>query len=319
LSSTLARVARVDRGAVDLLADIGELRVDIPSHIADLAVGDWLDVDGDTITEVHPRRTAIVRAAASGESRPQTLVANVDTVFVVVPAFPSPRLGVVERLVALAWDSGATPVLLATKIDLAAEPAAIYREIAGAAPGCDVHLVSAATGEGVADLTAYDRPGRTLCLIGRSGAGKSTFANALLGTERMVVTDVRRDGKGRHTTTHRQLLQLPGGGVLIDTPGLRGVGVWIADDGVDATFPDIKELAAGCRFADCAHDSEPGCAVTGAIASGELPQRRLDSWRKLGREAAWIASRHDARLRKQRQRDWRQISLETRRSGTIRP
>jgi len=247
------------------------------------------------------------------------LVANVDLVLVVVPAFPAPRLGIVERLVALVWDSGATPIVVITKSDLAAEPEVVRRDVAMGAVGCEVYLVSAATGEGMAELQSLDQPGLTLCLLGRSGAGKSTLANALVGTEQMAVTEVRRDGKGRHTTTHRELMMLPGGGVLIDTPGLRGVGMWIAEDGVSQAFPDIEELAAQCRFGDCRHDTEPDCAVTAAITRGELPQRRLDSWRKLEREAVWMATRHDARLRKERQREWRQISLATRRSGTIRP
>jgi ribosome biogenesis GTPase len=318
LSSHLARVARIDRGAADLVSDSGHCRVNVQPAI-DLAVGDWVTADGTDLLAVEPRRTAIVRAASSGESRAQTLVANVDLVLVAVPAFPPPRLGIVERLVALAWDSGATPVVVITKADLAAEPDALRRDVAMGAVGCDVLLASATTGEGMAAVQCLDQPGRTLCLVGRSGAGKSTLANALMGSEQMLVSKVRRDGKGRHTTTHRELMPLPGGGVLIDTPGLRGVGMWIAEDGVAQTFPEIEELAARCRFGDCRHDTEPGCAITEAIATGELPQRRLDSWRKLEREAAWMASRHDARLRKERQREWRQISREVRRSGAIRP
>jgi ribosome biogenesis GTPase len=135
----------------------------------------------------------------------------------------------------------------------------------------------------------------------------------------MAVSPVRRDGKGRHTTTHRELMPLPGGGVLIDTPGLRGVGVWIADDGVAQAFPDIESLIGRCRFSDCRHDTEPDCAVLAAIGDGSLPQRRLDSWRKLGREAEWIAARHDVRLRRERARAWRQVHLEVRRSGRTRP
>jgi ribosome biogenesis GTPase len=312
-------VIRVDRGAADLITDVVGSRVDTRFADADVAVGDWVLTDGETVTRVIPRRTAIVRAAASGESRAQTLVANVDLVLVAVPAFPAPRLGIVERLVALAWDSRATPVVVITKSDLAAEPESLRRHVAMGAVGCDVLMVSATTGEGMAEVQDLDRPGRTLCLVGRSGAGKSTLANALMGIEQMEVTEVRRDGKGRHTTTHRELMALPGGGVLIDTPGLRGVGMWIAEDGVAQTFPEIEELAQQCRFGDCRHATEPGCAVTEAIATGELPQRRLDSYRKLEREAAWIASRNDARLRKERQREWRQISFENRRSGRTRP
>jgi ribosome biogenesis GTPase len=314
-----ARVTRVDRGAAELIGDAGPLRVDLTPRQTDVTVGDWVAVQDGVVGAVLPRRTAIVRASPTGESRGQALVANIDLVFVVVPAIPRPRLGMVERLVALAWDSGASPVVVVTKIDVSPDPADVSAEVAEAAPGCNLVLVSAVTGEGMADFSRYDQPGQSLCLVGRSGAGKSTLANALLGVEQMAVADVRRDGKGRHTTTHRELMPLRGGGVLIDTPGLRGVGMWIADDGVAQTFPEIESLVAGCRFTDCRHASEPGCAVQAAISDGTLPQRRLDSWRKLGREAERIASRSDARLRQERLRAWKQLSAQTRRSGRIRP
>jgi ribosome biogenesis GTPase / thiamine phosphate phosphatase len=314
-----ARVTRVDRGAADLVCEAGAVRVALLPAVVDLTVGDWVALADGQATAVLPRRTAIVRAASSGESSGQALVANVDTVLVAVPAVPRPRLGMVERLVALAWDSGAAPVVAVTKIDVSPDPADTCAEVGQASPGARVIGVSAITGEGMAELVAYDRIGTSMCLIGRSGAGKSTLANALLGTEHMAVTEVRRDGKGRHTTTHRQLMTLPGGGVLIDTPGLRGVGMWLAEDGVAQTFPEIEELVAGCRFADCAHRTEPGCAVLAAVADGSLPQRRLDSWRKLAREAQWVASRHDARLRRERSREWKQLSAEVRRSGRTRP
>jgi ribosome biogenesis GTPase len=316
---TPARVARVDRGAAELISEVGGMRVDLSFDHADVTVGDWVAVIDGAITAVLPRHTAIVRASASGESVGQALVANVDRVLIAVPAIPRPKLGMVERLVALAWDSGASPVVVVTKIDVSPDPDSVSAEMAQAAPGCDVVGVSALSGEGMAAICEYDNPGSSLCLIGRSGAGKSTLANALLGAERMAVSEVRQDGKGRHTTTHRELMSMPGGGVLIDTPGLRGVGMWIADDGVAQTFPEIESLLDECRFSDCAHVSEPGCAVLGAVSDGTLPQRRLDSWRKLGREAEWIASRNDARLRQQRTRAWKQLSAQTRRSGRIRP
>jgi ribosome biogenesis GTPase len=316
---TAARVTRVDRGAAELLSDAGPLRVDLTYDQPDVTVGDWVAVADGVLTAVLPRRTAIVRASSTGESVGQALVANVDWILIVVPAIPRPRLGMVERLVALAWDSGASPVAVVTKIDVSPDPEGVIAEVAAAAPGCAVVGVSALSGEGMADIAAFDRAGVSLCLIGRSGAGKSTLANALLGVEQMGVSEVRRDGKGRHTTTHRELMSLPGGGVLIDTPGLRGVGMWIADDGVAQTFPEIESLIGGCRFTDCAHVSEPGCAVLAAVSEGTLPQRRLDSWRKLGREAEWIAARNDVRLRQQRSRAWKQLSAEVRRSGRIRP
>jgi ribosome biogenesis GTPase len=314
-----ARVARVDRGAAELISEAGALRVDLTYDHADVTVGDWVAVADGVVTGVLPRRTAIVRASPSGESVGQALVANIDRVLIVVPAIPRPRLGMVERLVALAWDSGASPVVVVTKIDVSPDPAEVSAEVAESAPGCEVIEVSALTGEGMAAVSALDVPGCSLCLVGRSGAGKSTLANALLGTQHMTVAEVRQDGKGRHTTTHRELMSLPNGGVLIDTPGLRGVGMWIADDGVAQTFPEIESLVEQCRFTDCAHVSEPGCAVLAAVSNGDLPQRRLDSWRKLGREAEWIAARNDVRLRQQRARQWRQISAEVRRSGRIRP
>jgi ribosome biogenesis GTPase len=318
-SSRPARVTRVDRGAAEVIAESGPIRVDLSPQLGEVTVGDWVCVADDaSVLAVLPRRTAIVRASPTGQSSAQALVANIDDVLVVVPAIPRPRLAMVERLVALAWDSGATPVVVVTKIDVSHDPAAIGAEAAEAAPGCEVIEVSAHTGEGMNRIAALDQPGRSLCLVGRSGAGKSTLANALLGSEQMAVSEVRRDGKGRHTTTHRELMSLPGGGVLIDTPGLRGVGMWIADDGVAQTFPEIEELAAQCRFGDCAHVSEPGCAVLAAVDDGTLPQRRLDSWRKLAREARWIASRSDARLRQEDARRWKQISAENRRSGRVR-
>jgi ribosome biogenesis GTPase / thiamine phosphate phosphatase len=314
-----ARVTRVDRGAADLISDAGPLRIDLTPNHADITVGDWVAVVDDTIETILNRRTAIVRAAPSGQSVAQALVANIDQVMIVVPAIPRPRLGMVERLVALAWDSGASPVVIITKIDVSPDPDGVNAEIIEAAPGCDVLMVSALTGEGMADVACYDQPGASLCLVGRSGAGKSTLANALLGIEQMEVADVRRDGKGRHTTTHRELMSLPGGGVLIDTPGLRGVGMWIADDGVAQTFPEIELLIDRCRFTDCRHVSEPDCAVLAAVEGGSLPQRRLDSWRKLGREAEWIASRSDWRLRQERAKRWKQIHVEARNAGRSRP
>ena len=312
-----ARVARIDRGAADLRTETANLRADIVSGQSDLAVGDWVAVDESGITDVLRRRTAIVRAAASGESRPQTIVSNVDDVLIAIAAFPRPALGHVERLVALAWDSGATPCVVITKADLAVESRRLLGEVTGAAPGCDVHLVSAHSGEGLEALHGYDRPGRTLCLVGKSGTGKSTLANALVGSAQMDVSEVRRDGKGRHTTTHREMVGLPAGGVLIDTPGLRSVGVWLEDDGRAQTFPEIEELIDQCRFRDCAHDAEPGCAVLAAVASGAVDQRRLESWRKLGREAEWIAARQDVRLQRARSREWRRITVEMR--NRVRP
>jgi ribosome biogenesis GTPase len=224
-------------------------------------------------------------------------------------------------LLALAWESGAQPVVLLTKSDLVGERIGeIMANVVGAAPGVDVHAVSSTTGDGVDIVASYLGIGRTAVLVGPSGAGKSTLVNALAGVTLMETQEVRAsDGRGRHTTVHRELLVLPRGGLIIDTPGLRRVSLATGGEGLESVFTDIEELAAQCRFDDCAHRSEPGCAVVEAVETGELPQRRLDSWFKLNREAEWIASRTDARLRQERARQWKTIHKEMRRAGRNRP
>jgi ribosome biogenesis GTPase len=318
-----ARVSRVDRGFVDCLTDGGSVRARIRPDGPTPATGDWValidDPTGWTIDVVLPRRTTMTRAAASGRSEAQVLAANVDLVLVVVPVFPEPKSTLTDRLLALAWDSGATPVVVVTKADLAGDAAAIAAEVAEGAPGVDVLLASAATGAGLDDVRRMIEPSMTVCLLGRSGAGKSTLVNALAGSDVLVAADIRRDGKGRHTTTHRELVPLPGGGVLLDTPGLRGAGLWVGEDGIDRTFSDIEDLTEDCRFSDCAHRTEPGCAVLAALADGRLTEVRLASWRKLQREARWIATRNDARVQAEARRQWKMVHLEVRRSGRIRP
>jgi ribosome biogenesis GTPase / thiamine phosphate phosphatase len=319
----IGRVVRAERGLVDCLTDVGPMRARQRLGDAPAVTGDWVvaidDEGGWWVDGVLPRRTAIERAAASGRSAAQVLAANVDVVLVSVPVFPEPRPAMVERLVALTWESGATPVVVVTKADLSADSAAIAAELAECVPGVDVLLVSAPTHEGVAEVRATIPAGVTACLLGRSGAGKSTLVNALVGAEVVVTGDIRRDGKGRHTTTTRELVALPGGGVLLDTPGLRGAGLWVGEDGLERTFADIEALVADCRFSDCGHDTEPDCAVRAALDEGRLAERRLESWQKLQREARWIASRADARLRSEQRRSWKLITMEMRRSGRSRP
>jgi len=222
-------------------------------------------------------------------------------------------LGRVERFLALAWESGAQPVVVLTKTDLVADPvsfAHLVQDVEHSAPGVPVLGVSAHTGDGLDVLRALISSGTTV-LLGQSGAGKSTLANALVGEDVMDVRAARDvDGKGRHTTTTRNLLALPGGGVLIDTPGLRGVGLYDAESGVGQVFAEIEELAGRCRFHDCAHESEPGCAVLAAVDSGELAVRRLDSYRKLVRENQWIVAKTDARVRAELRREWKRRGAE---------
>lgn len=311
------RVAAVDRGRCDVITENGPLKADTApltgaDPLAAPCTGDWVAVragEHPAVTALLPRRTAIVRASAGRDSHGQVLAANVDTIAITVSLETEVDLGRLERLLALAWESGARPVVVLTKADHVTDPAVLDAEIAdvaAAAPGADVVTVSSLTGDGV-DVVAAVLTG-TVVLVGQSGAGKSTLGNALLGEERLATGEVRAaDGKGRHTTVRRELLPLPSGGVLIDTPGLRGVGLYDAEEGLQQTFAEIEELAADCRFGDCAHDSEPGCAVRAAIEDGVLPQRRLDSYRKLLRENEWIASRSDARLRAERTNQWKVI------------
>jgi ribosome biogenesis GTPase len=267
---------------------------------------------------VLPRRTAISRGSASGTSTTQVLAANVDTVFIALPLTRS-KIGLVERLVTLVWESGATPVVLLTKADLSPDPSAVITETTAAAPGVDVHPVSSVTGDGLEELSAYVGFGRTIAIVGQSGVGKSTLVNCLVGAEVLSTGAVRDDGKGRHTTTHRELVPLPTGGVLIDTPGLRGVALIDAEEGLERTFADVEELTDNCYFTDCSHETEPGCAVLAALSDGTLAQRRYDSWRKLRREARWMASRTDARLASEQRRKWKVVTKEMRRSGRTRP
>ena len=244
-----------------------------------------------------PRASAFVRAAAGTAVVPQVVAANVD-VALVVDAVP-PNVRRLERYLALAWESGAEPVVVLTKRDLAdALPGgldAALADVAAVAPGVRVLATSAVTGEGLDALGGLLAPGRTAVLLGVSGTGKSTLVNRLVGAARMRTGDVRDDGKGRHTTTHRELVRLPGGALLVDTPGMRELRLWDADDGLARAFDDVTSLAAACRFVDCAHDAEPGCAVRAAVDAGTLPAERLASWRALARELAWQARRADAR------------------------
>jgi ribosome biogenesis GTPase len=284
-------------------------------------VGDWVAArtwaDGRVTAEaVLPRRTAFVRATVSpGVSHGQVLATNVDLAVVVEGLHPEPDLGRIERFLALAWESGATPLVVLTKADLVPDAPQIRADVAAAAPGVEVLAVSAETGEGMTDLESYVATGSTVVLLGPSGAGKSTLTNALSGATVMHTRALRADGKGRHTTAHRELVMLPGGGIVIDTPGLRSVGLTDVSESLDLVFADIDELAEHCRFADCVHQTEPGCAVREALETGELPERRWESYVKLQREARWMAMRHDARLKSEEKARWKRMTKEYREHG----
>lgn len=308
----LARLARVDRCAYDVLTDSGHLRLPaLPAPRDPLdapTVGDWLAVTDTEVHSVLPRRTLIARGASSRSSTAQPLAANVDVVLICTGLTGSPPVRRIERLLTLSWESGATPVVVLTKSDLCADPDAAVRAVLPHSPGAEVIAVSAATGD-IDGLRPYVVDGATVALLGSSGAGKSTLVNALAGAQVMATGDMSAvDGKGRHTTSHRELIVLPNRAVIVDTPGLRGVALYAAEDGLSKAFAEVEELATACRFSDCRHTEEPGCAITASVAAGDLAQARVDSWRKLQRELAFQARRTDVRLQAKARHKWKSIS-----------
>ena len=274
------RVTRVERGTVAVIDGRG-VEETYPST-GRPAVGDWVAVGEGQVLAALPRWSALNRQDPDSGAA-QILAANVDVVLITVPG-DRPSTTRAERELVLAWESGAQPVVVVTKTDLATP--GVLDDLAARLVGVEVVAASTATGAGVARIADLLAPGRTGVLLGPSGAGKSTLTNALLGEDRQKIGPVRTDDRrGRHTTSTRYLLALPSGGVIIDTPGLRSLGL-VSAGGVDRAFPDIDALASECRFADCAHDAEPGCAVTAAVAGGQVTAERVASYHELAREAA---------------------------------
>ena len=306
------RIARVDRGLATVLAADGEHRLPASGTLAP-AVGDWVAFErGGRIAAILPRRSELVRRSGDRGDDRQVAAANVDRVLIVRALDVALSLTRIESLLAIAWESGAQPLVLLTKADRHGDAEAARREVEAVAYGVPVLCVSVLDGSGIAELCAATA-GRTVVLLGESGAGKSTLANLLAGEQALETGDVRRDGQGRHTTTHRELVPLPGGGSIIDTPGVREAGYWGDGTGITLAFADLDELALACRFADCGHGSEPCCAVSAAIASGRLDPGRLEAWRRALREHAWLERRLDKRAASEQRARWIKQSRSLRR------
>lgn len=270
------------------------------------AVGDWVMTEpmpGEARSVIHallPRRSAMTRRAAGNVEAEQVIGANIDYLFITSALNQDFNIRKIERYLIAAWESGATPVVLLTKADLCPNPDAYLAQVEQAAPGVPVHFVSALHDQGIEQLQPYLRAGATIAVTGSSGVGKSTLLNWLAGQSRMATSDIREsDARGRHTTTHRELFPLPSGALVMDTPGMRELQLWDSQDGWQQAFSDIESLAAQCRYRDCRHESEAGCAVAEAIASGELDAGRLVNYKKTARELARQASKESKAMSKQ--------------------
>lgn len=319
-----ARVAVRHHGPCELLSERGPLGGLPAGHLAGAelpAVGDWVaarPLPGERkalIEAVLPRRTAFTRKEAWRRTVEQVVAANVDTVFIVSALGAELNARRLERYLVGARESGARPAIVLTKADLEPDHADAVLAVEAVALGVPVHVVSAVTGEGLDALTAHLGRGRTVALLGSSGVGKSTLVNRLAGRELLVTREVRADGRGRHTTTHRELVRLPGGGLLLDTPGMRELQLWAGEESLDGAFEDVTAFAGECRFADCAHEHEPGCAVKAALADGLLPAERWESYRKLQRELRSLEVRRSKRLQAEERRRWRAVERSMRRRG----
>ncbi len=324
-----ARIVGMSHGRYRLWSEIGEhtgqrsgRHHHDPGAEGHPAVGDWvcadLRPDGTaTLHHVLPRRTKFSRKEASGVSdrtREQVVAANVDTVFLVTALGRDLNPRRLERYLAMAWESGAQPAVVLTKADLHPDHAADLDAVEAVAFGVPIHVTSAVSGEGLEALAPYLGRGQTVAFLGSSGVGKSTLINSLTGTE-LATQEIRADGRGRHTTTRRELVPLAGGALLLDTPGMRELQLWESSDGVAQAFEDVASLAAECRFADCSHGGEPGCAIRAALSDGTLPRDRWESYEKLQRELRALEIRQDARLTSEARKERRRFARSLKKSA----
>ena len=298
----IGRILSQEKGVYRLVCEGGEQLAEVSGRLrykanspSDFpAVGDFVVIDcnlqqGHTVIHaVLPRKSLFIRKTPGAACTEQVVAANIDTVFICMSLNQDFNLRRLERYLALAWDSWASPVVVLTKADLCPDHGHFLRQVESVAFGVDILLCSALEQDGYKKLLPYIGAGKTVALIGSSGVGKSTLINRLLGEERLDTNGLRRDGRGRHTTTRRELFLLKEGGMVIDTPGMRELGLWESEGGLDKSFSDIEALAAGCRFHDCSHTTEPGCAVQTAIAQGRLSKERWQSYRKLKTETRYV-------------------------------
>lgn len=319
----LGRVALEHKRMYRVWTDEGEFLCEVSGKFAFAAsaredfpaVGDWVilsarkDEGTGTIHSILPRFSKFSRKAAGNTAEEQIVAANVDTFFLVNSLNDDLNLRRIERYLLLAWESGANPVIILSKSDLCEDVPSRVADVEAIALGVPIIPVSAEMNEGLDRLKPYLGEGKTVALLGSSGVGKSTLTNTLLGEQKLAVKEIREDDdKGRHTTTHRELVLLPGGGVLIDTPGMRELQLWESQDGLAGAFSDIEELGDSCRFRDCRHVDEPGCAVREAIRNGNLPEERLSSYNKLQKELAYIERKADKRAQAEGKKQWKAIN-----------
>ncbi len=323
--SVPARVISESKGSYQVHSQYGELTAKISGKMRYHAgaenqyptVGDWVIVkplvkeQKGTIHAVLPRKSKFSRKIAGERTEEQVVSANVDTVFIVsgLDGGRNFNLRRIERYLTLAWSSGATPVIILNKVDLCSDVDVFVRNVEAIAPGISIHPVSAKERIGLDELRNYLARGNTVAFLGSSGVGKSALINALLGVEKQKIGEVRNDDRmGRHTTTRRELILLPSGGMVIDTPGMREIQIWAGDDDLQGVFSDIEMLAKGCRFSDCSHNAESGCAVRAAIDRSDLDPARLECYRKLQNELTYLASREEHSTRLHEKAKWKKIS-----------